>query len=178
MSTVIVEKLTDIELLHWACGLTIDSESSMSLRRIYRNEHSPMRTQLFKIGMYGIPTFVSTHFVRHNIGIIGHYCKTQRDDRIGETDGDRHDRWTPTNHGILCNAQALVNIARKRLCYSSHWATIDVMESIKEEVKLVDPELAKRLVPECEYRGGVCHEDRMCGRRKNIKHWKEVELDR
>lgn len=178
MSVIIVERLTDIGLLHWACGLTIDSESSMSLRRIYRNEHSPIRTQLFKISMYEIPTFVSTHFVRHNIGIIGHYCKTQRDDRIGETEGDNHDRWTPTNHGILCNAQALINIARKRLCYTSHWATRKVMNQMKSEIERVDPMLSSRLVPECIYRGGVCHEDKICGKQKRIRHWKEVELDR
>ena len=178
MSHILVDKLTDKDLLQWACSLTIDSESTMNLGRIYRNEHSPMRTQLFKISMYGIPTFVSTHFVRHNIGIIGHYCKTQRDDRIGETEGDKHDRWTPTNHGILCNAQALINMARKRLCYCSHWATINVMERIKNQVDIVDHDLTQYLIPECEYRGGVCHEDRICGRRKNIKHWKEVELDR
>lgn len=178
MSYIIVEKLTDKDLLQWACSLTIDSDSIMSLDRIYRNEHSPLRTQLFKVSMYGIPTFVSTHFVRHNVGIIGHYCKTQRDDRIGETEGDKHDRWTPTNHGILCNAQALINMARKRLCYCSHWATTDIMEKIKDTVEGVDNALARRMIPECEYRGGVCHEDRICGRRKGIKHWKEVELDR
>ena len=178
MAEIIVEKLTDKSLLQWACSMTIDSNSAMSLGRIYRNEHSPIRTQLFKISMLGIPTFVSTHFVRHNIGIIGHYCKTQRDDRIGETEGDRHDRWTPTNHGILCNAQALVNIARKRLCHTSHWATRSVMKDMKKEVCKVDHELAKRLVPECMYRGMVCHEDKICGYHHNVKHWKEVELDR
>ena len=178
MSIISVEKLTGIELLQWACSMTIDAESSMKFDRIYRNEHSPMRSQIFKISMYDIPTFVSTHLVRHNIGVIGHYCKTQRDDRIGETEGTAHDRWTPTNHGILCNAQALVNMARKRLCHTSHWATVEVMRNILVEVAEVDPALAKRMVPECIYRGGVCHEDRICGRRKNIKHWKEVELDR
>lgn len=171
-------KLTDEDLMRWACSMTIDSESNMSLERIYRNEHSPMRTQIFKLAMLEIPTFVSTHFVRHNIGIIGHYCKTQRDDRIGETEGDSPDRWTPTNHGILCNAQAMINIARKRLCLTSHWATRQVMREIVEEMEFVDPDLAKRMVPECIYRGGVCHEDRICGKQKRIRHWKEVELDR
>ena len=178
MSEVFVEKLTDKKLLQWACSMTIDSESTMNLSRIYRNEHSPMRTQLFKVSLYSIPTFVSTHFVRHNIGIIGHYCKTQRDDRILDTEGNSPDRWTPTNHGILCNAQALINIARKRLCYTSHWATMSVMKEIKKQVELVDTELSKRLVPECMYRGGVCHEDRPCGKMNRVKHWKEVELDR
>lgn len=176
MSEVIVEKLTGDDLLRWACSMTIDSDSAMTLGRIYRNEHSPMRTQLFKVSMYNIPTFVSVHFVRHNIGIMGHYCKTQRDDRIAETEGTTPDRWTPTNHGILCNAQALINIARKRLCYTSHWATRKVMWDIHRQVELVDPALAKRLVPECIYRGGICHEDKMCGKKPLIRYWKEVEI--
>lgn len=178
MHEIKVVKLTDEALLRWACSMTTDSDSSMSLKRIYRNEHSPIRSQLFCISMYGIPTFVSTHFVRHNVGVIGHYCKTQRDDRIGDTEGDAHDRWTPTNHGILCNAQALINIARKRLCHTSHLATIEVMRGILCEVAEIDPDLANRMVPECVYRGFVCHEDRICGKRKDVNHWKEVELAR
>jgi hypothetical protein len=125
--------------------------------------------------MYGIPTFVSTHFVRHNIGIIAHFCKTQRDDRGGEDDADR---WTPTNHGILCNAQTLVNMARKRLCFKSHIATVRQMRNIRAEVMKVDPALAVRLVPECVYRGGICYEDKLCGKRRNTKHWKEVAIAR
>ena len=175
MSEVFVEKLTDIGLLQWACSMTIDSDSNMNLERIYRNEHSPIRTQIFKVSMLGIPTFVSTHFVRHNVGILGHFCKTQRDDRIGETEGTDHDRWTPTNHGILCNAQALINIARKRLCHTSHMSTMAVMYMLRDAIKEVDEDLAKRLLPECRYRGYVCHEDRMCGFRPGVRHWKEVE---
>ena len=178
MSEVFVEKLTDIDLLQWACSMTIDSVSNMNLERIYRNEHSPIRTQIFKVSMIGIPTFVSTHFVRHNVGILGHFCKTQRDDRIGDTEGTAHDRWTPTNHGILCNAQALINIARKRLCNTSHLSTRAVMYTIRDAVKEVDEYLAKRMLPECRYRGNVCHEDRMCGFMPGVRHWKEVELDR
>ena len=175
MSEVFVEKLTDIGLLQWACSMTIDSDSNMNLERIYRNEHSPIRTQIFKVSMLGIPTFVSTHYVRHNVGILGHFCKTQRDDRIGDTEGTAHDRWTPTNHGILCNAQALINIARKRLCNTSHISTRAVMYMLRDAVKEVDEDLAKRMLPECRYRGNVCHEDRVCGYMWNVKHWKEVE---
>ena len=175
MSEVFVEKLTDIDLLRWACSMTIDSESNMSLERIYRNEHSPIRTQIFKVSMMEIPTFVSTHFVRHSVGILSHFCKTQRDDRIGETEGTAHDRWTPTNHGILCNAQALINIARKRLCNTSHISTRAVMYMLRDAVRKVDEDLAKRMIPECRYRGNFCHEDRMCGYMHNVKYWKEVE---
>lgn len=177
MDGILLVKLTDIDLAQWACSMTVDHESNMSLKRLYRNEHSPMRTQIFKIGLYGIPTFVSTHLVRHSVGIIGHFVKTQRDDRIGETEGTSPDRWTPTNHGILCNAQALVNMARKRLCYKSHIETVKVMQELKHEVAIADPDLAIRMVPECIYRGGVCHEDKMCRLRPGIRHWKEIEIN-
>jgi hypothetical protein len=50
-----VEKITDPILMRWACSMTIDSKSDISLERIYKNEHSPMRTQIFKVSMYGIP---------------------------------------------------------------------------------------------------------------------------
>ena len=101
------EKLTGTDLMRWACGLTIDKESTIDLYEIYKNEHSPIRTQLFKVEMLDIPTFVSVHFVRHTQGVT-HFVKSNRKDRGGKDDVDR---WTPVNHGMLCNAQALINMA-------------------------------------------------------------------
>jgi len=155
-----IEKITDEGLLRWACGLTINAESNITLDKIYANEHSPIRTQLFKITMFGIPTFVSTHFVRHTIGAT-HFVKSNREDRSGYTgDAGRHQ---PVNHGILCNAQALIQMARKRLCYKSHIETVFTMSKIRTGVMKIDRELALKMVQECSYRGGVCHEDKPCG---------------
>ncbi len=84
-----------------------------------------------------------------------------RDDRGA---GDVANRNTPVNHAILCNAQALVNMARKRLCMKAHAETRLVMSEIMEEITKVDPDLAAVMIPECEYRGGVCHEIKPCGR--------------
>jgi len=155
---VLVEKVTGASLMRWACGLTIDSVSNAELSDMYACEHSPIRTQLFKITMIEIPTFVSTHFVRHNIGCI-HYVKTQREDRGGSEDSNR---WTPTNHGMLVNAQALINMARKRRCHKSHKETREVMELILKGVAKVDKDLSYHLVPDCVYRGG-CFELKSCG---------------
>jgi hypothetical protein len=154
-----VTKITDESLMQWACSMTIDSESNMSLADIYKTEHSPMRTQLFKVEMIGIPTFVSTHFVRHTQGVT-HFCKTQRDDRGGSEEANR---LTPTNHGMLINAQALINMARKRLCQKSHNETIDYMNMLRNAVFEVDSSLANYMVKECVYRGMVCHEQKPCG---------------
>jgi hypothetical protein len=154
---IVVEKITDETLMRRACSFTINAESKMSLRRIYQCEHSPMRTQMFVVEMYDIPTFVSVHLVRHKYG-VEHFVKSNRDDRKGVM----ADRLTPVNHMMMLNAQALINMARKRLCFQAHGETIKVMTLIRDGVARVDPDLAAAMVPECIYRNG-CYELRSCG---------------
>jgi len=161
-----VKKLTDASLMQKAISFTMFSkkESKMTLDSIYRTEHSPIRTQLFWVEMYDIPTFVSVHLVRHNIG-VNHFVSTRRDDR--GSDGVVT-RLTPVNHSMLVNAQALIGISRKRLCTKSHKETRKVMELIKKEVAKVDPDLARYMVEECKYRGGICPEQKSCGKCEEI----------
>lgn len=66
-----VEKMTDEKLAVKACEFTsgkLVKHPEGILTRIYRPEHSPMRTQMFWVEMYDIPTFVSAHLVRHSQG--------------------------------------------------------------------------------------------------------------
>lgn len=163
MADVKVTKLTDVGLLRAACAATMHGqggESKASLRAMYETEHSPIRTQLFWIELHGIPSFVSTHLVRHHVG-VDHFVSTNRDDRGGEGD---EGRMTPVSHCMLVNAQALINMSRKRLCGKAHKLARDVMQQVKDCVAEADPDLAIFMVPECEYRGGVCHERTSCGR--------------
>jgi hypothetical protein len=104
--------------------------------------------------MHGIPSFVSTHLVRHKIG-IEHYVESFRDDRGGT---GNENRLTPVNHGMLLNAQALIQISRKRLCYKSHSKTIAVWTKVRNEIAIIDQDLAMAMVPECVYRNGLCPE--------------------
>jgi len=159
---ILIKKLTDVDLMRRACEMTMNGgkESKATLRGMYDCEHSPCRTQLFWIEMLDIPSFVSTHFVRHKIG-VEHFVKTNRDDRGGTNDVTR---MTPVNHGMLINAQALIGMARKRLCIKSHPETIKVMRRIKDILFNIDPDLALCLIPECEYRGNFCHENKGCGK--------------
>ena len=157
--TVVVTKVTDVELMRKACAFTINKDSKMSLKNIYKCEHSPMRTQMFTVEMYNIPTFVSVHFVRHKIW-CEHFVKTNRDDRESYT-GD-NGRWQPVNHMMFCNSQALITMAQSRLCLKSHIETVKIMELIKSSVKLVDPDLYEYMVPKCLYRNG-CYELKTCG---------------
>jgi hypothetical protein len=158
--TLEIEKLTDARIMREACAVTMGkANSTVSLSDMYNCEHSPIRTQLFWIKLYDIPAFVSTHLVRHKVG-VEHFVKSLRDDRCGEGNETRN---SPVNHFMLINAQALINMARKRLCYKAHKTTGEVMCSIVTAIEQVDKALAGYLVPECTYRNG-CHELTPCGR--------------
>ena len=165
-------KLTNIDLARRACQFTTHTHaaSAITLERLYAMEHSPIRTQLFAVEMVGIPNFVSVHFVRHHVG-VDHYVQTMREDRGANTIANR---LTPTNHLMIANAQALIHMARKRLCYKASPETQKVMEKIRTAIGGVDPALGNVMVPECHYRGLICHERAMCGQMANVKHYLET----
>lgn len=146
---ITAKKLTDESLMQRACEFTINKKSNMTLEKIYKCEHSPMRTQLFWIEMEGIPSFVSVHLVRHKIG-VEHFVQSMRDDRGGDGTENRE---TPVNHAMLINAEALVTMARKRLCNKAHEQTVKVMFAIREAIGSVDVDLTERMIPNCMYRG-------------------------
>jgi hypothetical protein len=157
-----VSKLTDEVFLRAVCSFMIGKESKISLSRIYNCEHSPIRTQIFWVELVKIPTFASVHFVRHKIG-VEHFVSSNRDDYTG-VENEKITRETPVNHGMLINAQALIGMARKRLCYKSHKKTREIMLILKEEIRKVDGSLPSYLVPDCIYRGR-CHELKPCARK-------------
>ena len=143
-----------------ACQYTLHSQKSTSIAMglLYKAEHSPIRTQMFWLEMQGIPSFVSTHLVRHHVGVEP-FVQTNRDDRGADEVADRN---TKVNHAMFINAASLINMARKRLCTGAHEETRKVMKEIKNAIKEVDPVLAKYMVVDCMYRGG-CFEIQTCG---------------
>lgn len=65
---------------------------------------------------------------------------------------------------MTCNAQAFINISRKRLCVGcaspeTRMAWTLVIDALRE----VDPILAEKCVPECLYRGFCSEKKRCCG---------------
>ena len=146
---ICVKKLTDIELMRMACEMTFRGKSNVSLFKMYKAEHSPIRTQIFWVEMLDIPTFASVHFTRHKIG-VEHFVLTNREDRGGDKDADRN---TPVNHGMIVNAQALINMSRVRLCNKAHVKVREIMNNIRDEVAKVDHDLAEHMVKNCMYRG-------------------------
>ena len=77
---------------------------------------------------------------------------------------DNADRYTPVNLGLCINAQALLDMAKLRLCTGmAHAETVKVFKAIKEEINKIDPALASMMVRKCVYRNGLCGEPRCCG---------------
>lgn len=75
----------------------------------------------------------------------------------------RFDRYAPTDLAFIINAEALINMAHKRLCAKASKETRDLMTKIALGVAIADPALAPHLVPQCVFRGGLCTEPKTCG---------------
>lgn len=161
-----------------------DGEPSASWkRRILLAEHSPIRKLHISWVWQDIKSWVSVHFVRHKFG-IEHWVQSQRTDRTG-VDRNKLPQSTLVNHECEANAQAIINISRKRLCNQASVDTQFAWMKFLSELKNIQPELFSVCVPDCVYRGW-CYEYKSCGYhltdefneklneyRKNINKWGE-----
>lgn len=143
-------------------------------------EHSPIRRIKIYWKWIGLKYWVSVHFVRHKHG-IEHWVSTQRPDKTDSQDKDR-DKFLQgalVNHACEANAQALINISRKRLCGCASAQTQLAWKAVKEKIAELEPELASCMVRECIYRG-FCPELHSCGYcdtqeyEKELKGYREV----
>jgi len=129
-------------------------------KQILLAEHSPIRQIAFKWKWYDLPYWVSVHLVRHWLGIL-HFVKTSRSDRTGIA-REKLPQDNPVDHECEANAQALINISRKRLCKKASKETQEAWKLVVEKLKEKDEVLASVCVPECIYRG-FCPEFESCG---------------
>lgn len=145
-------------------------------KKILISEHSPIRLIEIKWRWEGIKSWISVHFARHWLG-WDKWISTQRNDRTG-VDRDKSPQDTPVNYDGKGNAQALINVARFRLCNSAHPETRTYMEDLKESIHEFEPELSDVMQRNCIYRGG-CPEFNPCPYWKNFceKHKGENLLD-
>lgn len=77
---------------------------------------------------------------------------------------------------MTCNAQAFINISRKRLCMGctspeTRLAWKLVIDALRE----VDPILAEKCAPECIYRGFCPETERCCGYVNTERYKKRLE---
>lgn len=91
----------------------------------------------------------------------------------------RFDRYAPTDILIIANAEALMNMAAKRLCSKASPETRDIVRAICDRVKECDPDLYPHLVRPC-VAAGICRESKPCGYMQSPnytaerKHYKEL----
>ena len=162
----------------------INHEPSVNFKKeILLAEHSPIRLLEYDFTISDIRQWVTVHLVRHHEG-CEKFVHTQRQDindeieRITKTiidiftrEGLLKDGWRerdylfqgqPNDMDMTCNAQAFINISRKRLCYGCPSPeTRMAWEIVIEKLSEIDPILAEKCVPECVYRG-FCPENRRC----------------
>lgn len=141
-------------------------------RKLIMSEHSPIRRMKFYWRWKDLKSWVSVHMVRHKIG-IEHWVSTQRSDRTGVS-RDELPQGALVNHACEADAQALINISRKRLCSCASPETREAWALVREEVAKTEPELASCMVKECIYRG-FCPEMFSCGYYKTEAFRKELE---
>ena len=143
-------------------------------------EHSPIRRLRVSWRWVDLPYWVSVQMVRHKIG-IEHFVSTQRTDRTGRN-RDELPQSAPVIHAAEANAQALINISRKRLCSKASEETRRAWALLVGEIRRYDDILASVMVPECAYRG-FCPEREPCGRaqsedwgrlRRDYVNWREA----
>lgn len=137
--------------------------TSEFLRKLLVARHSPIRELEFRYVIRDIPYWVSVHLVRHHVGFQP-YVSSQRNDRQEQYDRNAARQDAPVTMRITINAEALLNLANKRLCMKASPETREVVQRMCALAEKVMPELKGLLVPMCEYHGGVCDEIQSCGK--------------
>ena len=171
-------------------------------RKILLAEHSPIRLLEYDFTIENIRQFVTVHLVRHHEG-CEKFVHTQRQDINDEIEkitkkvikvladaGITHEGWRERDYlfqgegndmDMTCNAQAFINISRKRLCNCASKETKEAWSIVIEMLKEVDPILAEKCVPECVYRGFCSETDRCCGYvntkafQKRLEEYRRIE---
>lgn len=157
----------------------VDKEPSDSWKaKIILAEHSPIRLIEFDWTWKRIMMWVSTHLVRHitgtNAGDYEPFVSTQRSDKTNiKRDNIRQTKLNDMD--FTANAQALINISRKRLCNCAAKETREAWQAVLKEIAKEEPILASKCKPECIYRGFCPEFFNCCGYVNTEKYKKELE---
>lgn len=154
-------------------------------KKILLAEHSPIRLVEYDWSWEGIKQWVTVHLVRHHEG-CEKFVSTQRIDRndsIASEYASRDDvpQGSPNSMMFSANAQAIINISRKRLCSCASAETREAWKQALQALSEIDPILVSKCVPECVYRGFCPEFDRCCGYcntddyRKRVEEYRKIE---
>ena len=154
-----------------ACMQTIGKEavaepSSEWKRKLLICRHSPIRRSLISVKWDEIPSYVSTHFCRHSVGVTP-YVSTSREDRTGVPREERK-QTDMVSMQLDLNIQSLFNIMEKRLCKCSDINTIKYAKGLAEAIKEYDEDIFWACVPQCIRCGGCVEPFSNCNFYSNL----------
>lgn len=146
-------------------------------------EHSPIRLLEFDWSWDNIRQWVTAHLVRHHEG-CEKFVHSQRGDRrkiledYGVATRDELPQGALNDMDMSANAQALINISRKRLCNCASKETREAWIQVKNAIAEVDPVMASKMVPECIYRGFCPEFMSPCGYSNTEKYKQDLKIYR
>lgn len=173
-----IERVTSWERVADAARMTAHKDSlghepSEAFKKaIVRSEHSPLRMLEFDVEIRDVPYFVAMHLVRHTQG-IEKFVATSREDRTGVPRSERK-QTDLVDCRFALNAQAFINISRRRCCTMADQTTRNVWNNVIYKLSEIEPILAERCVPECIYRG-FCPEPKSCGFARSTTYQERLE---
>ena len=153
----------------------LDKEPTDSWKaKILLAEHSPIRLVEYDWTWEKIKQWVTARLVRHHEG-CEKFVHSQRGDRRElPIERDKMPQGAVNDMDMTANAQALINISRKRLCSCASPETRKAWNQVKEEIRKIDPILADKMVPECLYRGFCPEWMSSCGYSKTKKYEEDL----
>jgi hypothetical protein len=104
-----------------------------------------------------------THEKKHGMYF---WMATGRPDREDKAQGE-YSREQPVNFVMKLTARAIKEISHYRMCQKAEHPTRVFMNLLKMQLVGIEPQLAKEMMPLCQYRGGICTEFNSC--RKEVK---------
>lgn len=152
----------------------LDKEPSASWEaKMLLAEHSPIRLVEYDWSWEEIKQWVTVHLVRHHEG-CEKFVHSQRGDRRNlDISRDELPQGSLNDMDMTANAQAIINISRKRLCSCASKETNEAWKQVLSAIKEVDPILVDKCVPECIYRGFCPEFMKSCG----YANTKKFQLD-
>lgn len=138
-------------------------------------EHSPIRLVEFDWTWKDIMQWVTTHLVRHHEGCEKFVHSQRGDRRVLPVPRNELPQGTLNDMDMTANAQAIINISRKRLCSCASKETREAWKQVVEAIREVDPVLADKCVPECLYRGFCPEFMNPCGYSKTKKFEEDLQ---
>ena len=99
-----------------------------------------------------------THEKKHGMYF---WMATGRPDRPDAVKGE-YSREQPVNFVMKLTARAIKEISHYRMCAKAELPTRIFMQLLQSEFEKIEPELAKQMMPLCQYRGGICTEFNSC----------------